>query len=74
MDLKKAVELVIKEFPARIPIGYWEIDDSYVIATKFVESMKKTTGGTLFRVTSRGEVFGVNPFDAHVRLEDMKKF
>lgn len=74
MDLKKAVELVVKEFPNRIPIGYWKSTDAYIIATKFVESMKKSTGGTLFRVTSHGEVFGVNPFDAHVRIEDMKKF
>ncbi len=74
MDLKKAVQLVAKEFPNRIPIGYWTNADTFVIATKFVDSMKNSTGGTLFRVTPSGEVFGVNPFDAHVKLKDMKKF
>lgn len=73
MDVKKAIDIVSKEYPGMIPIGYWEIDDVIIINTKPLKMFKKITQPSQFVVTNDGKVYGTNPMMYDISLATMKK-
>lgn len=73
MDLKKAIDKLMKEYPEKMPIGYWVIDDGYIFNTKMPKSMKGITGAAQFIVKENGEVYGVTPMMYDLDISKMKR-
>ena len=69
--VKKAMVLMCKEFPGRIPTGYWIFDDVIVINNRNHIEPPGVLAPAQFAVTSDGLVFGTNPMQYDYTNETM---
>ena len=73
MNIKEAVELLIKKYPGRVPKGYWIKGDEIIIQTKPLPVFKKIPTPYMFAVTKDGQVYGGTPMYFNVDPKLMKK-
>lgn len=72
MNANDAAKRVIDKFPGRTATGYWMVDDGIIINTKYNEP-GAYDGAAQFVVKFTGEIYGTNPMQYDISLENMKK-
>lgn len=72
MTPQEAANILKKQFPEKIPIGYWVKENGYVLNTRSLIPDGIAPGQ--FLITEDGKVYGTNPVRSRLRIEDMKKF
>ena len=72
MNVQKAIALVMKTYPTRIPIGYWVKKDKIIINTKPPKGCEEIDGAAQFVVTPKGDVYGTSPLNDDIDVKTMK--
>ncbi len=70
MKINRAIFAFLKKYPEKKPIGYWKVDEGFIINT---EPMPGLIEPAQFLITDNGEVNGVNPIMFGLTSEKMKK-
>lgn len=74
IDLAKASRMICEQFPERLPIGYWIVDEGVIIRTKPFNSIKNATISAVFLVEDDYSIRPVLPFKYDLDPKKYKQF
>lgn len=73
MSLLEAVEIFLNIFPGYKIVGYWKINNEYILNVKPLLKKETPLLPGQYIVKSNGTVHAVNPMNININLENMIK-